>query len=88
VSRAGFALLPGVFDLLVTPLMRAGGLSRERVAPHDGNVFEPHPDGDALHGRWGRHWLRAVAAAGTTAALGTVAEARRRTRPGGTHQDS
>ena len=30
-----------VFDLLVGPLMRAGGLSREPVEPHDGNVFEP-----------------------------------------------
>jgi short-subunit dehydrogenase len=78
VSRAGFTLLPPVFDLLVTPLMRAGGLSRERVEPHDGNVFEPRADGDAVHGRWGRHWLRAVAAAGTTAALGTAAEVRRR----------
>jgi NAD(P)-dependent dehydrogenase (short-subunit alcohol dehydrogenase family) len=83
VSRAGFTLLPSVFDLLVTPLMRAGGLSREQVAPHDGNVFEPRPDGDALHGRWGRHWLRAVAAAGTTAAFGTVAEARRRVASAG-----
>lgn len=41
VARAGFTLLPRVFDALVTPLMRVGGLGRERVAPHDGNVFEP-----------------------------------------------
>lgn len=78
VARAGFTLLPPVFDLLVTPLMRAGGLSREQVEPHEGNVFEPQPHADAVHGRWGRHWLRTVAGAGAAAAVGTVAEVRRR----------
>lgn len=88
MSRAGFTLLPTVFDLLVGPLMRAGGLSREHVEPHDGNVFEPRPRGDAVHGRWGRHWLRAVAAAGTTAAVGTVAEVRRRAASAAADQQS
>jgi NAD(P)-dependent dehydrogenase (short-subunit alcohol dehydrogenase family) len=58
VARAGFTVLPPVFDLLVGPLMRVGGLSREPVEAHDGNVFEPHPAGDAVHGRWGRPWQR------------------------------
>lgn len=41
--RFGFVALPGVYDALVGPLMRLGGLSRETVAPHRGNVFEPLP---------------------------------------------
>lgn len=58
VMVAGFRLLPGVYDVLVTPLMRLSGLSRRRMSPHDGNVFDPRPDGDATHGRWGRSGLR------------------------------
>ena len=58
VARAGFTLVPRVFDLLVLPLMRAGGLSRKPVEPHDGNVFAPTPEGNAVHGRWGRPWQR------------------------------
>ncbi len=57
--------------------MRAGGLSRESVAPHDGNVFAPSPAGDAVHGRWGRHWLRG-AGAGSVVVAGTAAAALRR----------
>lgn len=77
VSRAGFTLLPGVFDLLVGSLMRAGGLSRQHLAPHEGNVFTPSPAGDEVHGRWGRHWLRPVGAA-TLVAAGAAAAANRR----------
>jgi len=80
VSRAGFTVLPSVFDLLVGPLMRAGGLSREPVEPHDGNVFEPQAHGDALHGRWGRHWLRALAAGGVAGTAAVGGELRRRLR--------
>jgi len=73
VTRAGFTLLPPVFDVLVGPLTRAGGLSRQRVEPHDGNVFEAQPRGDALHGQWGQHWLRTMVAGGLVgvATLGT-----------------
>ena len=78
VTRAGFTVLPAVFDVLVGPLMRAGGLSREPVEPHDGNVFEPTAEGEGVHGRWGRHWLRAVGGAALAAAAATAAEARRR----------
>lgn len=39
--RLGFVATPRLYDALVGPLMRIAGLSRERVAPHDGNVFEP-----------------------------------------------
>ncbi|MFC6160176.1 SDR family NAD(P)-dependent oxidoreductase [Kribbella jiaozuonensis] len=74
----GFRRLPAVFDVLVTPLMKAGGLSRDEVGPHPGNVMKPSPAGDAEHGRWGRHWLRPVA--GTAVAAGIVAVAWNRLR--------
>jgi hypothetical protein len=68
----GFRALPAVYDRLVGPLMRLGGQTRAPVPANDGNVFVPQPAGDAVHGRWGRHWLRPVAAA-TAAGLGTAA---------------
>lgn len=68
VTVTGFRVLPGVFDRIVTPLMRAGGLSRGEVANSPGNVLTPQPDGDALHGRWGRHWMRPAALVGLGAA--------------------
>lgn len=56
LTVAGFRLAPAVFDVLVTPLMRGGGLGRERTANSPGNVLEPVPAGEAVHGRWGRRW--------------------------------
>lgn len=56
----GFRALPGVYDLLVTPLMRLGGISRDEAPHSPGNVLEPQPSGDAVHGAWGRQWLRPV----------------------------
>ena len=41
VTVLGFRLLPGVFDLLVTPLMKVGGLQRTVTGPTPGNVHEP-----------------------------------------------
>jgi short-subunit dehydrogenase len=80
VARAGFTLTPRLFDVLVDPLMRAGGLSRETVDPHDGNVFAPSPAGDAVHGRWGRHWMRGASAAAVLATGAGAAALRRRSR--------
>jgi NAD(P)-dependent dehydrogenase (short-subunit alcohol dehydrogenase family) len=68
----GFRLAPGVFDRIVTPLMRAGGLSRGEVANSPGNVLAPQPGGEALHGRWGRHWLRPAALAGVAATAALI----------------
>jgi NAD(P)-dependent dehydrogenase (short-subunit alcohol dehydrogenase family) len=63
---AGFRFMPGVFDAIVAPVMSNLGLSRTRSPePHTGNVFAPVPQGEAVHGKWGRHWLRGVAVAGT-----------------------
>ncbi len=81
IARAGFTLLPPVFDALVVPLMRAGGLSREPVAPHHGNVFTASPGGEAVHGRWGRHWLRAVGGGALAVGAAAAVEIRRRTFP-------
>jgi len=44
----GFRCLPGIFDLLVGPLMRVAGLSRTRVDAHPGNVLTPTPSGDSV----------------------------------------
>jgi NAD(P)-dependent dehydrogenase (short-subunit alcohol dehydrogenase family) len=54
VMVLGFRAVPAVFDLLVTPLMRLVGQSRQEVEPHPGNVEEPQPDGEAVHGSWPR----------------------------------
>lgn len=76
ITSAGFRLLPGIYDRIVSPLMFVAGLSWRRVAPHPGNVWEPSPSGEAVHGRWGRHWLRAVG----VAVPGTVLLGRRLAR--------
>ncbi len=76
VTRAGFVALPAVFDALVGPLMRAGGLSREPTPAHEGNVFLPRPlPTDGVHGQWGRHWLRGAGAAAGLLTAGGVAVA-------------
>jgi NAD(P)-dependent dehydrogenase (short-subunit alcohol dehydrogenase family) len=76
----GFRALPAVFDAIVAPLMRLGGLDRRLSEVDEGNVFEPRPDGDAVHGEWGRHWLRPTAAAVATTALALAARAGIRSR--------
>ncbi|RLP94435.1 SDR family NAD(P)-dependent oxidoreductase [Micromonospora sp. CV4] len=50
VLRAGFTMLPGVYDVLVGPLMRLAGLSGRPVDAHDGTVFAPNPLGEAVRG--------------------------------------
>ena len=74
----GFRFLPGAFDVLVTPLMRLGAMSRDRVDPHPGNVFEPLPEGEAVRGPWGRHWLRGAGAVALAAPAGVLAARRAR----------
>lgn len=54
IAVLGFRVLPALFDALVTPLMKLGGLARPRTSRHDGNVFEPQPAGDKIHGGWRR----------------------------------
>ncbi len=57
---AGFRLLPTVFDALVTPLMKIGGLSRRAIPATAGSVLQPQPNGDAQHGVWGFFGQRLV----------------------------
>jgi len=52
VLVAGFRLLPAVYDALVGPLMKLGGIARDRVAPTAGNVFGSQPEQNTLRGRW------------------------------------
>ncbi len=52
ITVLGFRFLPGVFDRIVSPLMRAGGLSPQEVDHTAGNVLQPQPIGEAVHGPW------------------------------------
>ncbi|WP_328988949.1 SDR family NAD(P)-dependent oxidoreductase [Kribbella sp. NBC_01245] len=74
-----FAALPGVFDVVATPMMKVLGTTKEAVVPNHGNVFEPRPDGEGVHGRWGRHWLRLAGMAGIAGLAGAAAKTHRRT---------
>jgi NAD(P)-dependent dehydrogenase (short-subunit alcohol dehydrogenase family) len=49
---AGFRLLPGVFDVLVGPLLQRMAIANDDVPPTEGNVFESQPAGNATEGRW------------------------------------
>jgi hypothetical protein len=44
VIRAGFVLVPRLYDVLVTPLAKVACLRRQHVEPHSGNVFTPSED--------------------------------------------
>ena len=80
LTVSGFRFLPGIFDRLVTPLMRVGGLSRGQIAATAGNVWRPQPDGEATHGSWGRHWLRWVGFGGAVSAALAVSRGLGRTK--------
>ncbi|MEO7752104.1 MAG: SDR family NAD(P)-dependent oxidoreductase [Terracoccus sp.] len=62
----GFRVLPPVFDRIVTPLMRLGGLSREKSGPTPGNVLSPVPGLEALRGGY-KHGDDPAPGQGTTA---------------------
>jgi NAD(P)-dependent dehydrogenase (short-subunit alcohol dehydrogenase family) len=49
---AGFRLVPGIFDVLVGPLLQRMGIANDDVPPTEGNVFESNPAGNATEGRW------------------------------------
>jgi NAD(P)-dependent dehydrogenase (short-subunit alcohol dehydrogenase family) len=72
----GFRFVPGVFDVIVAPVMSRLGMSGTRSPEqHTGNVFAPRPLGEEVHGKWGRHWLRGVVLAGTVATAAGVTRA-------------
>lgn len=69
----GFRLVPGVFDLIVTPLMRAAGLERQSVEDSSGNVFDPVASGESVRGFWsGTRTAQNVGAAVLAAAVSGV----------------
>ncbi len=68
----GFRMLPAVYDALVTPLMKVGGLSRRAVPANSGNVLEPLPAGDAQHGVWGFLGRRTDSSSGPARPPGTA----------------
>jgi NAD(P)-dependent dehydrogenase (short-subunit alcohol dehydrogenase family) len=49
---AGFRLVPGIFDVLVGPLLQRMGIANDDVPPTEGNVFESNPAGNATEGGW------------------------------------
>jgi NAD(P)-dependent dehydrogenase (short-subunit alcohol dehydrogenase family) len=49
---AAFRLVPGVFDVLVGPMIRRLAIANDDVPPTEGNVFGSRPDGNATEGRW------------------------------------
>lgn len=52
VVTAGFRLLPGLYDVLVGPLLQQLAVSKEETPPTAGNVLESKPSGNATEGRW------------------------------------
>ncbi len=49
---SGFRLLPWLFDRLVGPLFRIGGLTHVQAPATEGNVASPAPERERVHGRW------------------------------------
>jgi hypothetical protein len=51
LTVAGFRFLPSVFDRIVSPLMRLGGLA-EPASPTPGNVLRPRAARESVVGPW------------------------------------
>ncbi|HEX6342117.1 SDR family NAD(P)-dependent oxidoreductase [Umezawaea sp.] len=49
---AGFRLLPLLYDRLVGPLFRLAALTRKPAEPAAGNVHQPVPERERVHGHW------------------------------------
>ncbi|GHJ15601.1 MULTISPECIES: SDR family NAD(P)-dependent oxidoreductase [unclassified Micromonospora] len=77
VMRVGFTALPAVYDVLVGPLMRLGGLTGRPVPPTEGAVFTPNPAGEAVRGGWLPDLSRVVrTVGGATAMVGSAVRRR------------
>jgi len=66
--RAGFTLLPRVFDALVGPLFSVSGRDRAMAAPGPGNVFESQAELNRVHGEQGSSVIATARAVGAVAA--------------------
>ncbi|MGY2001781.1 SDR family NAD(P)-dependent oxidoreductase [Blastococcus sp. SYSU DS1024] len=49
---AGFRFLPGLYDVLVEPLLRRLAMAGDETEPTEGNVFRSRPEGNAIEGPW------------------------------------
>ncbi len=49
---AAFRLVPGVFDVLVGPMIQRLAIANDDVPPTEGNVFASRPAGNATEGGW------------------------------------
>lgn len=56
VMVTGFRMLPAVYDVMVGPMMRLLGQGKPGLPASPGNVFEPVPGKEAVHGRWPHLW--------------------------------
>ncbi|MEU3623649.1 SDR family NAD(P)-dependent oxidoreductase [Amycolatopsis coloradensis] len=52
VVIAGFRLLPLIYDKLVGPLFRLAAQTRQHSEPTTGNVHQPLPEQERVHGHW------------------------------------
>ncbi len=52
VVTAGFRIVPGIYDVLVGPLLQQLAVSNDETPPTAGNVLESKPAGNATEGRW------------------------------------
>jgi NAD(P)-dependent dehydrogenase (short-subunit alcohol dehydrogenase family) len=52
IITAAFRLVPGVFDVLVGPLIQRLAIANDDVPPTEGNVFAPRPERNATEGHW------------------------------------
>ena len=50
--RGAFRLVPGIYDVLVGPLVQRLAIAGDDVAPTTGNVFASRPEGNAPEGHW------------------------------------
>jgi NAD(P)-dependent dehydrogenase (short-subunit alcohol dehydrogenase family) len=74
IIELGFTLMPPIYDALVGPLMRHGGLSRQAIEGTVGNVFGSKPREEGGPGRFTRAQVGAALAA---TAVGAGAAVRR-----------
>lgn len=79
----GFRMFPGLFDAMVTPLMKTFGLEPEPAADSRGNLFASQPQPDTAYGDRNAAPIRLVRAAiNTGAALVSRADPRASARRG------
>ncbi|MBA2573678.1 MAG: hypothetical protein H0V02_02650, partial [Nocardioidaceae bacterium] len=77
-------LAPRIYDRLVGPIVEGGALRNVPEAAHDGNVFAPSPQTNAIDDGWRKHDHRllgmvlAIASATVAAARAAVGAARSR----------